>query len=61
MRELLEVAATDQFAKSFDFFCSAVMKDDKKIFQDMYERILKQARVLEAMRRSAREGVRVQL
>ena len=60
-RELLEVAATDQFAKSFDFFCSAVMKDDKKIFQDMYERILKQARVLEAMRRSAREGVRVQL
>lgn len=60
-RELLEVAATDQFAKSFDFFCSAVIQDDKKVFKDMYERILKQACVLEAMRRSAREGTRVRL
>lgn len=59
--ELLEVAATDQFAKSFEFFCSAVLNDDKKVFENMYERILKQARVLEAMRRSAREGARIRL
>lgn len=61
VRQILDVPATDQFAKSFEFFCSAILRDDKKVFGDMYERILKQARVLEGMRHSAREGKRVSL
>lgn len=61
VREMLDVPATDQFAKSFEFFSSAVLHNDVNVFQDMYERILKQARVLEAMRRSAQEGKRVAL
>jgi dTDP-3,4-didehydro-2,6-dideoxy-alpha-D-glucose 3-reductase len=61
MREILNIPATDQFARSFDFFGSAILANDQTAIKDMHERILKQARVLEAMRRSAREGSRVSL
>ncbi len=60
-REVFEIPATNQFAGSFDFFCSAVATEDTARFEDMYERILRQAKVLEAMRTSAREGKRVVL
>lgn len=57
--EKIEVPAANQFALSFDFFCSAVAKNDTTQFKKMYERIISQAKVLEAMRTSAREGKRV--
>ncbi|MEK7063291.1 MAG: Gfo/Idh/MocA family oxidoreductase [Patescibacteria group bacterium] len=60
-RMKIEVPAANQFALSFDFFCSAVAEGNTKIYKDMYQRILKQARVLDAMRVSAREGRRVEL
>lgn len=60
-REVLEIPAIDQFAASFDFFCTAVAASDKKQFEEMYRRIEAQAAVLEAMRISAREGRRVEL
>lgn len=60
-REMIEVPAANQFALSFDFFCAAVAADDKEKFKDMYERIIRQAAALEAMRLSAREGRRVKL
>lgn len=60
-RETIDVPAADQFALSFDFFCKAVAKNDSVQFEDMYDRILRQATVLEAMRTSAREGKRVLL
>ena len=60
-REAVEVPAANQFALSFDFFTKAVATHDVAQFEDMYERILKQARVLEAMRVSAKEGRRVVL
>jgi NDP-hexose-3-ketoreductase len=60
-REIVEVQATNQFEHSFDFFCSAVANSDTETINDMYERILKQATVLEAMRVSANEGRRVLL
>ncbi|MEK7604876.1 MAG: Gfo/Idh/MocA family oxidoreductase [Patescibacteria group bacterium] len=60
-REPIDVSAANQFALSFDFFCSAVAAGDRVQFQDMYHRITSQARVLEAMRTSAREGRRVEL
>jgi NDP-hexose-3-ketoreductase len=60
-RASIEIPATNQFALSFDFFCKAVAANDADAFQDMYERILSQAAVLEAMRTSAREGKRVEL
>lgn len=60
-REDIDVPAANQFALSFEFFCSAVASNDKARFEDMYERIIRQAKVLEAMRVSAREGRRVSL
>jgi len=60
-REAIEIPAANQFALSFDFFCTAVASDDKEKFNDMYKRIICQARVLEAMRISAREGRRVNI
>lgn len=60
-RETIEVPATNQFALSFDYFCKAVATNDKKQFEKMYGRILRQATVLEAMRVSAAEGKRIQL
>ena len=60
-REAIEIPAADRFARSFDFFCTAVAGGDKKQFDDMYGRIIRQAGVLEAMRTSAREGRRVLL
>lgn len=59
-REVLEIPAADQFAASFDFFCMAVATGNTRLYADMYERIEKQASVLEAMRTSAREGKRVE-
>jgi NDP-hexose-3-ketoreductase len=60
-REVIEIPATNQFALSFDFFCSAVAVSDTNRFEDMYGRILRQATVLDAMRTSASEGRRVEL
>lgn len=60
-REAIEIPAANQFALSFDFFCKVVAANDTEAFQDMYERIIRQASVLEAMRVSAREGRRVVL
>ncbi|MEY2665214.1 MAG: hypothetical protein RLZZ480_319 [Candidatus Parcubacteria bacterium] len=60
-REKVEVEATNQFERSFDFFSKAVAESDTATIDDMYERILKQATVLEAMRVSAKEGERVSL
>jgi len=60
-REAIEIPAADRFALSFDFFCKAVAANDTDAFQDMYDRIMRQASVLEAMRVSAREGKRVVL
>lgn len=61
LREVIEVTPANQFALSFDFFCNAVATKDTAQFKDMYERILRQARVLDAMRVSAQEGRRVEL
>lgn len=61
IRQTVDIPATNQFTKSFDFFCTAVADDKKKTFEDMYNRILRQAKVLEAMRVSAREGRRVEV
>ena len=60
-REKIEAPATNQFALSFDFFMKAVAAKDQVRFEDMYQRIIRQARVLEAMRTSAREGKRVEI
>lgn len=59
--EEIEIPPANQFALSFDFFCSAVASGDTAAFEDMYERILRQAKALEAMRTSAKEGKRVTL
>ena len=61
MCETIEIAPANQFARSFDFFCSAVAEGDTMLFEDMYERTLLQAATLEAMRTSAREERRVEL
>ncbi|HEX5774888.1 MAG TPA: Gfo/Idh/MocA family oxidoreductase [Candidatus Paceibacterota bacterium] len=60
-RQDLDIPAANQFALSFDFFCRAVALNDKAQFEDMYDRIIRQAKVLDAMRISAREGKRVEL
>jgi dTDP-3,4-didehydro-2,6-dideoxy-alpha-D-glucose 3-reductase len=57
-REEIAVPTANQFALSFDFFCNAVALHDEARFKDMYDRIIRQARTLEAMRTSAREGRR---
>ena len=57
----LEIPTANQFALSFDFFCQAVVVQNTKQFEEMYDRIIRQASVLEAMRISAREGRRVSL
>lgn len=61
MHESFNIPATNQFAASFDFFTSAVASGDTERIEEMYERILRQATVLEAMRLSAKEGRRVVL
>lgn len=60
-RDMVAVPAVNQFALSFDFFSKAVIANDTKQLNDMYSRIEKQARVLDAMRLSSREGRRVEL
>jgi len=57
----IDVPAVNQFVLSFDYFCKAVADNDSTKFQNMYDRIIAQATVLEAMRTSAREGRRVAL
>ena len=57
--ETVDVPSANQFELSFDFFCSAIAAGDQSRFVVMYERILRQARILEAMRVSAKEGRRV--
>ncbi|MBY0539768.1 Gfo/Idh/MocA family oxidoreductase [Patescibacteria group bacterium] len=61
IHQSVDIPATNQFTKSFDFFCTTVAEGNKEKFEDMYDRILRQAKVLEAMRVSAREGRRVVL
>lgn len=60
-RETIEIPAANQFARSFEYFCNTVANHDEKEFAGMYDRILCQASVLEAMRISAREGRRVEI
>lgn len=60
-RTTVDIPAANQFALSFDFFSKAVIAQDTKQFNDIYSRIEKQARVLDAMRVSSREGRRVAL
>jgi predicted dehydrogenase len=60
-QEVIEISPANQFALSFDFFCTAVAAAEKGKCTDMYERIVRQARVLEAMRVSARERRRVEI
>lgn len=57
----LDVPAADQFALSFAYVCAAIRTGDSAAFEDMYDRILSQARAMEALRISARDGVRVVL
>jgi len=59
--KVIPIMAENQFAKSFDFFCRAVGSEDEKIREEMYSRILSQARAMEAFRISARESKRVLL
>jgi len=59
--EKIEVPAANQFAKSFNFFCNAVADKDTAQYKNMNERIINQAKVLEAMRVSAQEKRRVEL
>jgi hypothetical protein len=61
IRQSIDIPATNQFTKSFDFFCTSIVEGNKEKFEDMYGRILRQATVLDAMRVSAREGRRVEL
>lgn len=60
-REEIAVPAANQFALSFEFFTAAVAANNTARFEEMYDRILRQARVLDAMRVSAQEGRRVTL
>ena len=60
-REVVDVSAANQFALSFDFFFKVIAENNTERFNDLYQRILAQARVLEAMRTSAKEGGRVAL
>lgn len=60
-KETIDVPASNQFALSFEYFTNAVAEKNTEKFSDMYDRIIRQARVLEAMRTSAKEGRRVVL
>lgn len=60
-REVIEIPIANQFALSFDFFCTAVATNNTVQFKDMYDRIIRQASVLEAMRTSAKEGKRIKI
>ena len=60
-RETFAIPAANRFALSFGFFCKAVAANDTDAIQDMYEALMRQAAVMEAMRVSAREGRRVVL
>ncbi|RJQ34468.1 gfo/Idh/MocA family oxidoreductase [Candidatus Parcubacteria bacterium] len=59
--DVVDVPSANQFALSFDYFCCAVLNDDTRAKDTMAQRILQQARVLEAMRISARDHRRVEL
>lgn len=61
IHEVIEVPAANQFALSFGFFSAAVADNDMARIDDMYQRIIRQASVLEGMRTSAKEGRRVVL
>jgi NDP-hexose-3-ketoreductase len=59
--EAIAIPAANQFALSFAYFCNAVLRQDVKEIDLMRSHILQQARVMDAMRLSAREGKRVTL
>lgn len=61
LRETIDIPATNQFALSFEYFANVVAEHDTKKISDMYDRILRQARVLDALRVSAKGGWRVEL
>jgi NDP-hexose-3-ketoreductase len=57
----IEVTASDQFVESFRYVCDAVRAKDTRAFDAMRTEVLAQARVMEAMRASAREWKRIEL
>ncbi len=57
----LNIPAANQFQLSFEYFCNAVQQGDTKEIASMRTHILAQAKVLEAMRISAREHRRVEI
>lgn len=57
----IDVPAANQFMLSFKYVCDAIARSDTAEFALMRSRILQQAKVMEAMRQSAREGKRVKL
>lgn len=58
-RETINVPTANQFALSFDFFCKAIAENNNAQFGVMYDQLLAQATVLEAMRVSAELGERI--
>ncbi len=59
MIRTIDVPAVNQFALSFDYFCNVVAQMDSAEMESMRTKILQQARVMEAMRKSARTGKRI--
>lgn len=57
--ETIEVPAVNQFALSFDYFCTVVAHMNIKEIELMRTKIIRQAAVMEALRTSARTGTRV--
>jgi dTDP-3,4-didehydro-2,6-dideoxy-alpha-D-glucose 3-reductase len=57
----ITVDAENQFTKSFTYFCDVVASGAESTREELYARVLAQAKVLEAMRISAREGRRVEV
>ncbi len=61
MIETIAVPAVNQFALSFRYFYDVVTQTNRGEMKSMRSRILQQAKVMEALRTSARTGKRVRL
>lgn len=61
MIEIIAVPSVNQFALSFRYFCDAIREKNRGEIKAMRANILKQARVMEALRKSARTGMRVKV
>ncbi len=57
----IDAPAANHFELGFRDFCSAILSGDGERFNKGYEKILQQARVMEAMRISAIDGKRVEM